>query len=52
MQIWRDIDVFGINVAQQIKLSGCPTKGHFRAKNAFLPLYSKSNNIHRPVNRL
>ena len=33
------IDAIGIEVAQQIKLSGCPTKGHFTAKsgkNAFL----------------
>ena len=36
---WKpvEIDAIGIKVAQQIKLSGCPTKGHFAAKNAFLP---------------
>ena len=34
----RKIDTIDIEVAQQIKLSGCPTKGHFTAKNAFLPL--------------
>jgi hypothetical protein len=32
------IDAIGIEVAQQIKLSGCPTKDHFTAKNAFLPI--------------
>ena len=35
------IDAIGIEVAQQIKLSGCPTKGYFTtksAKNAFLVL--------------
>ena len=34
-----EIDAIGIEVAQQIKLSGCPTKGYFTtksAKNAFL----------------
>ena len=33
------IDAIGIEVAQQMKLSGCPTKGYFTtksAKNAFL----------------
>ena len=38
---YGDIDAIGIEVAQQIKLSGCPTKGHFtdkRVKNAFFPL--------------
>ena len=29
-----EIDAIGIEVAQQIKLSGCLTKGHFTAKNA------------------
>jgi hypothetical protein len=32
------IAAIGIEVAQQIKWSGCPTKGHFTDKNAFLPL--------------
>ena len=32
------IDTIGIEVAQQIKLSGCPTKGHLTTKNAFLAL--------------
>ena len=27
------IDAIGIEVAQQIKLSGCPTKGHFTDKS-------------------
>ena len=33
-----EIDAIGIEVAQQIKLSGCPTKGYFTDKNAFLTL--------------
>ena len=33
-----EIDAISIKVAQQIKLSGCSTKGHFTAKNALLPL--------------
>ena len=35
-----EIDAIGIEVAQQIKLSGCPTRGQFSVKNAFLPLLS------------
>ena len=30
----RKIDAIGIEVAQQMKLSGCPTKGYFSAKSA------------------
>ena len=36
-----EIDTIGIEVAQQIKLPGCPTKGHFTSKsgkNAYLPV--------------
>ena len=33
-----EIDAIGIKVAQQIKLSGCLTKGYFTTKNAFLAL--------------
>ena len=33
-----EIDAIGIEVTQQIKLSGSPTKGHFSVKNTFLPL--------------
>ena len=33
-----EIDAIGIKVAQQIKLSGCLTKGMFIVKNAFLLL--------------
>ena len=29
-----EIDAIGIEVAQQIKLSGCPTKGYFTTKSA------------------
>jgi len=32
------IDTIGIEVAQQIKLAGCPTKCYFTTKNAFLAL--------------
>ena len=32
------IEAISIEVAQQIKLSGCPTKCHFTTKNAFLAL--------------
>ena len=32
------IDAIGIEVAQQITSSGCPTQGHFTTKNAFLAL--------------
>ena len=32
------IDAIGIEVAQQITSSGCPTKGHLTTKNAFLAL--------------
>ena len=28
-----EIDPIGIEVAQQVKLSGCPTKGHFTVKS-------------------
>ena len=30
-----EIDGIGIEVAQQMKLSGCPTKGYFTTKIAF-----------------
>ena len=33
-----EIDAIGIEVAKQIKMSGCPIKGHFTAKNVYLPL--------------
>jgi hypothetical protein len=33
-----EIDAIGIEVAQQKKLSECPTRGHFTDKNAFLPV--------------
>ena len=33
-----DIDAIGIEVAQQIKFSGCPTTSHFTVENAYLPL--------------
>ena len=33
-----EIDSIGIEVAQQIKLPGCPIKGFFTDKKAFLPL--------------
>ena len=33
-----EIDAIGIELAQQIKFSGCPTKDHLTAKNASLPL--------------
>jgi hypothetical protein len=36
------IDAKGINVAQPIWLSSCPTKGVKQAKNAFLDLLSDS----------
>ena len=35
-----EIDSIGIEVAQQMKLSGCPSRGHFTVKNAFSPLLS------------
>ena len=37
---WKSvqIDAIGIEVAQQITSSGCPTKGHLTTKNAFLAL--------------
>ena len=33
-----EIDAIGIEVAKQIKMSGCPIKGHFTSKNVYLPL--------------
>ena len=32
----------GMGVAQPIWLSGCPEKGHFSAKNAFLMIFFAS----------
>jgi hypothetical protein len=41
------IDVKGMDVAQPIWLSGCPIKGHFRVKNAFLAGFTSENeNVH------
>ena len=34
-----EIDAISIEVAQEIKLSGCSTKGHFTSKNVFKPPY-------------
>ena len=35
LKMWQ-IDAKDMDVAQPVWLSGCPIKGHFRAKNAFL----------------
>ena len=35
---YEQIDAISTEVAQQIKLSGCPTKSHFTVKKTFLPL--------------
>ena len=35
-----EIDAIGIYVAQQIKLSVCPTRGHSTVKNAFFTTFS------------
>ena len=46
-----EIDSIGIEVAQQIKLSGCPIKGLFTDKKAFLPLLTEEWPFFRqPVN--
>ena len=38
-----EIDTIGIEVAQQIKLSGCPTKGHFTAESGKNALVSNDS---------
>ena len=40
-----EIDTIGIEVAQQIKLSGCPTKGYFTTKNAILAVLAVNSNF-------
>ena len=40
-----EIDAISIEVAQQIKLSSCPTRAHFTVKHAFLPLLTVKYSI-------